>query len=163
MIKPPNDRIDCSAQAQNINEWVKAGGRAERVHIDFLRKSARFVPNADSPGEVSNLLEGLREHKPNYGAWSTSYKHQKRPWSQNYPPYNEEGKGRQKRSRRTAAQEHRRENKSPQGEASAKVPEPSGPPPPPKARPSQKQDLPAGSAPPGFSQLTCKLCDRRRS
>ena len=105
------------------------------------------------------MLEGLKEVKPNYGAWSTSFKYQKRPWSQNYPHYNEEGKGKghQKRSKRTTAQEHSCEDKSSKSEARSKVPEPSGLPPPPKTRPSQKQELPAGSAPPGFDQLHKQL------
>ena len=155
MIEPPNDRIDCSAQAQSINEWVKASGRAERVHIDFLRKSARTVVDVDNPDQASNLLECLKEFKPNYGAWSTQYKYRNRAWSQNYTHYNEEGKGKdhQRSSRRTTAQGHSREDKSAQSEVKSKVPEPSGVPSPPKARPSQSQGLQAEAAPPGFGQL----------
>ena len=82
--------------------------------------------DVDNPDQASNLLESLREFKPNYADWSTQYKYWNRAWSHNYPHYNEEGKGKdhQRRSRRTTAQGHSREDKSAQSEVKSKVPEP---------------------------------------
>ena len=151
VLKPTNNYIDCSVRdAKSLNDWVKECGKSERLHIGFIRKSVCAATETSDPDQVNNLLGCLREYKPEYGAWSSNYKHQNRPWSRNFTHYQadssehsksswEEKKGSGAKSKHSSAPWHNRESKPSKHESKDPVPEPRVTPPS-RARPLNETD-----------------------